>query len=624
MNIPPLIPRGPRRPFLACSLLLLALSLLTAAHATTYYFSSTLGNDANSGTSTSAPKRTLSAAEGLALPGNTLLFRRGDAWYDPWNSFDLSGKSGTSTNPIIIDSYTDGNSPNPNAPATVQPIIANMVRLPDWVSPSSPNGWSNVSGTTRWKRTVSGFSHAMRVFVNNQSKFQVNRVDQAAVDTAVDSTGKWYLYPTAPGVSGVLYVNTGSSTVGPVNVEVMPMGSVSTLKMKNTNWVTIRNLDFRGGSNYNVAQIDAPCSNLVFDTVTIERANQGGIVVGNNGGTADYVSNITIKNSMVDKVWSTLENNNGDTIQLSGDGIFFLHAVDGGLIQNNVVRNWGHVGITLTAYAAGYRGVKNVVMELNDVSADQSWYMHGFDVSGSENMCTGNVVRQNFFHDFTSTCHALGNGNEFYSNIFANVTMTQMGSQHSHQPYAMDMMPWQIPNGGPWMVAHDNFYVNNTFYNIEQYPVIANEQAGNPTATGMLVFYNNIFYKYGTANGTNDVAIHIDSTVSGNVYMRGNDFWDSTVALPGGAYVVNWKGTRYTATGLNTTVGSTYCSINQQLNPGLKNPDAFLFYLDPNTSPNEVRFQGYHVDPSLMESGFVDYEGSAWHNPPSMGAIQTP
>ena len=77
------------------------------ASATNYYVSSA-GNDANNGTSTSTPWKTIAKVNATSFsPGDQILFNRGDTWSE---NLRLSS-SGTAGNPITFSSYGTGNLP---------------------------------------------------------------------------------------------------------------------------------------------------------------------------------------------------------------------------------------------------------------------------------------------------------------------------------------------------------------------------------------------------------------------------------------------------------------------------------------------------------------------------------
>jgi hypothetical protein len=75
------------------------------AWGTTYYVSSSLGNDGNNGTTVGTPWRTLGQVNAQTfLPGDSVLLRRGDVW----NESLVPPSSGTSGNPIAFDAYGTG------------------------------------------------------------------------------------------------------------------------------------------------------------------------------------------------------------------------------------------------------------------------------------------------------------------------------------------------------------------------------------------------------------------------------------------------------------------------------------------------------------------------------------
>lgn len=561
--------------------------------ATVYYFSSS-GKDSNIGTDPGAPKQTLQAAADLALPGNSLLFRRGDSWYNPFVSFDLSGKSGTQDNPVLIDAYGSGE----------KPVIASLDLLDE-------AGWNHISGTNTWQQTVKGYSDAFRLFVDGVSRYKVNTSNASNNETAVDLPSEWYIQEIMAGQQGCVYVNTGSAATPPVSVEIHPVGSVSTLLMQNSHDIIIRNIDFRGGSRYNVIDIEAPSSGIVIDHCIIKEANGSGIVVSNLGlNKEDYVSDITITNNLVDKVWSSFEND--PAIYLSGDGIFILHAVDSGLVRRNTVRNWGHSGITLSSYAYGYHGVHHIIVEQNDVSAGASGYMHALDVDGFDGYTTHNIIRRNYFHDYTSTSHVQGNNNQYYSNIFAGVKLTSQPRQ-SQQPWGMDLIPWKYADGH-WMAARDNYIVNNTIVGCEGYPVVMADDPNSTSVVGNNIIANNIICQYGSAVGLN-----ITSAVRGTVRVQNNNIWNFNEASGVARYKSN---TPYSAAVQMDRANPDVCSGNVQVDPffaDFGNRDLRL----TTDSPAEVRTGGTNSYAGLLGPEFTDYFGCSWDpEKPSMGAIQ--
>ncbi|WP_127588437.1 discoidin domain-containing protein [Paenibacillus koleovorans] len=558
-----------------------------SAAGTTYYFS-TSGSDSNNGLSAASPKKNVGHALTLMSAGNTILFKRGDAWYN--TTLDLQSKAGTLTSPITIGAYGTG----------AKPVIAGMDILND-------AGWTNISGTNRWRHTYTGYTNAERVFANGVPK---QRVGSAS---AVDQLYEWAMDGT------YIYLYTGSPTVGPKNVETIPVGRTSTALLYNTHFVTITDIDFRGGSNLNVIYTRAPSSHITFDNLIVQRAVHSGILAQNETGAGnnpnDYVSHLTITNSLIDKVWEAKEN---ETETTEGDGVFLRHAVDGAVVRGNKIINWGHSGIAITSYAEGLHGVKRVIAEQNDVSAGISGYMHALDMNGFAGLTQNNIIRRNYFHDYTTTSHILGGYNKIYGNIFAGLRATVLPG-HSVQPYAMDLAPWHYNGSGPFMEAKNTFVVNNTVMDTEQYSIVITDEAGNPNPVTNNIIGNNIFGDYGTSY-RGEVAINVGDTVAGDIYVRNNAFYDNSSVV---ARYKNPSTPNYTATQLNTTVCPTTCSGNEQLNP-LFADEANRDYRLTSGSPGSAKTGANNYD-SIMGSGYTDFFGTPFDpNGRSMGAIQYP
>jgi hypothetical protein len=92
--------------FIKSLLMLLIVLYGFQASATVYYFSQSAGLDANNGTSSTTPKKSIGAALPLMGSGNILKFKCGDQWYLPVHSLDMRNKSN-----FTIDSFGTGNLP---------------------------------------------------------------------------------------------------------------------------------------------------------------------------------------------------------------------------------------------------------------------------------------------------------------------------------------------------------------------------------------------------------------------------------------------------------------------------------------------------------------------------------
>jgi hypothetical protein len=89
--------------------IILMIEISALASATTYYVSASSGNDGNSGTSSATAWQTVAKVNSQTFaPGDSILFRRGDAW----NESLVPPSAGAAGNPITFDAYGVGQAPN--------------------------------------------------------------------------------------------------------------------------------------------------------------------------------------------------------------------------------------------------------------------------------------------------------------------------------------------------------------------------------------------------------------------------------------------------------------------------------------------------------------------------------
>ena len=104
--------------------IILMIAVSGMASATTYYVSSSSGNDANGGTSSLTAWQTIAKVNSQTfLPGDSILFRRGDIW----NESLVAPSSGTAGNPVAFDAYGTGPAPNFTRPGWALPIRVSII-----------------------------------------------------------------------------------------------------------------------------------------------------------------------------------------------------------------------------------------------------------------------------------------------------------------------------------------------------------------------------------------------------------------------------------------------------------------------------------------------------------------
>jgi hypothetical protein len=551
-------------------LIILLIVRVMPSFGVTYYFSVS-GNDSNDGLSESTPKQSLTAASGLINAGNTIRFKRGDKWYCPTYVWNFSDKKGTSSNPILIDTYGSG----------PKPIIACMELM--------DSGWVD-EGSIRWSHSLDGYTDVRRCFVYGLSRKKVSSPD------SVDNIHKFAV------ASNKIYIYSASR---PAYVEVINNDtSLAVLRLANCSYITFKNLDFRGGGRWCAIEVKDRSSHITFDSCIVQRISMYGIQFLNNTKNYSwYHESPVVRNCYLNMGWTAQERNPNKSY--GGDGINFRSAVQNGLVQHNTVVDFQHTGIAAELCdSPDYTGVLNNVFECNEVYSTAPGYCHGFDCQGIEGKCTGNIFRRNYFHDITNSGHLLGNNNYIYSNIFANIDKTTTGK--TIQAYAVDMMPFT--QSGMVFISKNNVLVNNTIYDTENSGI----RVGGETTVYENDIKNNIILKWTPPDSIwKNYGLRNDGTfqpqiVENNCIYNFGQTVDKVIRQDTSCYTVQEADEAF----------SNY-NHNIQAAPMFTNPDNGDFRL---LKDSPCKRAGQVL--SGLDNGFADYFGNAWHNPPSIGAIQ--
>ena len=205
-----------------------------SAWGTTYYVSSSAGSDANTGTSISAPWKTLAKANAQALqPGDSVLLRRGDVW----NESLVPGSSGTQASPIAFDAYGTGPAPNLTGYYSV---------------PSS--AWVLVTGNA-WKAPLPSTFNAVNFCLFGSIWGQ--KVGAASANL----TAQWDFYLA----NGYLYVYSvgNPSTYYAEPIVPMALSNVPVININGQSWLTFQHLLINWFDQYGV-YVQGTSDHLVF------------------------------------------------------------------------------------------------------------------------------------------------------------------------------------------------------------------------------------------------------------------------------------------------------------------------------------------------------------------------
>jgi hypothetical protein len=213
----------------------LLIALAARANATTYYVSSSAGNDANSGTSASAAWQTIAHVNAQSFqPGDSVLLKRGDVW----NESLTPPSSGSSGNPITFDAYGTGPAPN----------------LTGWYA-VPPSAWVNVTGNA-WKAAVPASFTTV-----NFCLFGSVWGQKVSSSTSANLTAPWDFYLA----NGYLYVyavgDPGTYYPGPITP--MALSNTPVINVNGKAWLTFQHLLIDWFDEYGV-YVQGTSDHLVF------------------------------------------------------------------------------------------------------------------------------------------------------------------------------------------------------------------------------------------------------------------------------------------------------------------------------------------------------------------------
>ena len=215
---------------------MLFVSLLWSwAWGTTYYVSSSSGNDANSGIAASAAWQTLAHVNAQTFQaGDSVLFKRGDVW----NASLIVPSSGTQGNPIAFDAYGTGAAPN----------FTGWYAIP-------PSAWQQVYGVANaWKAPV------LSTYTTVNFCLFGSVWGQKVPAVSSNLTAPWDFYLA----NGYLYVFSNGNP-GSYYGAVVPMAlsNVPVINANGQSWLTLQHILVNWFDQYGV-YVPQGSDHLVF------------------------------------------------------------------------------------------------------------------------------------------------------------------------------------------------------------------------------------------------------------------------------------------------------------------------------------------------------------------------
>lgn len=261
-----------------------------------YYVSSSTGADTNDGLTTQAPFKTLNKISNLQfLPGDSILFKRGDTWNESLK-FRSSGSPGY---PITIGAYSNGNKPR----------ITGVTTITNWTQV----GYTGIYYVTVG-RPYGVYEDGVKIIDDNR----YNIPDGGNIPgnpTLTGSGGDWY-FDTA---TSRLYYSPTSGL--PADHIVQYSSQVAGIWVDKQSYINIENIE---ASHIGISGIYVQSSDHInINNVRISYTFEAGIQIESSQG---YV---TVTNSTIFQV---------------GDGIYFMEDNIGpNLVANNTISYCNYV-----------------------------------------------------------------------------------------------------------------------------------------------------------------------------------------------------------------------------------------------------------------------------------------
>jgi hypothetical protein len=225
-----------KRKFIIPALVVVIIILVLGSFAwgTTYYVSSSTGNDSNSGTSSGAAWQTIAHVNAQTFqPGDSILFRRGDVW----NESLVPPSSGTSGNAIAFDAYGSG----------AAPILTGYYAVPS-------SAWVFVTGNA-WKAPVPS-TYTTVNFCLFGSVW-----GQKVGASSANLTAQWNFYLA----NGYIYVYSAGNPGTYYNAPIVPMAlsNVPVINVNGKSWLTFQHFLVNWFDDYGV-YVQGTSDHLVF------------------------------------------------------------------------------------------------------------------------------------------------------------------------------------------------------------------------------------------------------------------------------------------------------------------------------------------------------------------------
>jgi len=504
----------------------------------TFYVDSAAGADSNSGTSESAPWKTIAKVSATPFaPGHRILFKRGSVWREQLTV----PSSGLPGQPILFDAYGSG----------AAPVIsgANLVPSNAWApcSTCQTGVWQAAVGTQPNVVLFDGAKGLKRASASSLAQMKDWYWSAGTLYVLTGTNPGWtYLSPgvetgtRALGIAmfAISYVTVQNLTI--VAANALPTNGVvyaqaSSAAGRSSHDLTFDHLTVMNGAADGIHLED--CNNCLIQNSTVSGMSRGGIVLVTAHSaysvSAGAIIGNTVSNNHFDGVslfgcalGGTCEGNvfpnglffsglviSGNTTRDNGAGIYLRWTNQSSVTKNSSYNN-NDVSAGAEGYGIGVEASSNNVLAKNLLYGNRTRGIELSNDSGAGTVLTGasnNTIEYNSIHD---------NGDH---GLFTNAAPTQMNR-------FLYNVVWNHRNGECFIASgKGHVFYGNTCWNSST-GVVLYTSPSTPN-TDNIIIKNNIFANLLTR------AVSLEGSVSMSLLVFDHNDYDRD-----GATLFRWPG----------------------------------------------------------------------------------
>ncbi|NOZ46097.1 MAG: T9SS type A sorting domain-containing protein [Chlorobi bacterium] len=528
----------------------------------TYFVSASSGNDSNNGTSPISAWQTIDKVNNQTfVPGDIILFKRGDVWTN--QTLEVSGYSGTSTKLITFGAYPQTE--------TGKPIISTIVE--------HPHTWTNQGGNL-WKADNPPAYHPERLWVNGTEILRANSFSE------LDGINFIWLYNAEENGDLFLYADTD-----PANSQISYTNSNVSLYLENTNYIVFTNINLQGG--WTSVFINSNTSYIHFNEMEIGENAANGIDI--NSEDTSVPNHIHIKNSSFDANfsldYSMAGTYDGSDNRGCSDAIF-IQCAENCEIDSNYFKNWGHASINIDGNPNGSANVRVSYISIhnNYLTSPDICYGGRIGLDDTHNC----EVFNNQIINTSVQCQIAGFNNHFHHNIIDGTTNPPIVATSEEISAGISLESYASTE------VYENIIENNLIKNTEG--------AGfRFTNSGFYDMYdniirNNIFYNCGTVEYETGIGISIQANTN-SCETYNNIFKNNLVYSQNTVNTINFRGTVYDIAGFNNLTGTSNNQITGNIS---ENP----IFMNINNSDYHLTENSPCIDAGTATLATQDFDGN--------------